>query len=199
MHHFNRPKISNNSLIRDQKSNKHIANGCKKLVHTFKREAVQFFCGKKPCRKSLTAGSPSGGSNVNWLQTWPQGRGHVTFWGLRFPVSHEKPDAKGPYCSWSNRLLVLIFIATNNNIRKYVIWPPTLSSSVSYFNLIPNTKGSVPAHIQAPSCGLRKRGTFECFKLTLKYPDIRWSTFFIVWSDFSSDQLFLKIIKTKVC
>ena len=46
MHHFNRPKISNNSLIRDQKSNKHIANGYKKLVHTFKREAVQFFVAK---------------------------------------------------------------------------------------------------------------------------------------------------------
>ena len=44
--HFNRPKLSNNSLIRDQKSNKHIANGYKKLVHTFKREAVQFFVAK---------------------------------------------------------------------------------------------------------------------------------------------------------
>ena len=98
VHHFNRPKLSNNSLIRDQKSNKHIANGYKKLVHTFKREAVQFFCGKKPCRKSLTAGSPSFGSNVNCkLQTCPQGRGHVTFCGLPFAVSHEKPDAKGPY------------------------------------------------------------------------------------------------------
>ena len=43
MHHFNRPKLSKNSLIRDQKSNKHIANGYKKLVRTFKREAVQFF------------------------------------------------------------------------------------------------------------------------------------------------------------
>ena len=46
MHHFNRPKISNNSLIGDQKSNKHIANGNKKLVHTLKREAVQFFVAK---------------------------------------------------------------------------------------------------------------------------------------------------------
>ena len=43
VHHFKRPKISNNSLIGDQKSNKYIANGYKKLVHTFKREAVQFF------------------------------------------------------------------------------------------------------------------------------------------------------------
>ena len=70
VHHFNRPKISNNSLIRDQKSNKHIANGYKKLVHTFKREAVQLFVAKKPCRKSLTAGSPSCGLHVNCkLQT----------------------------------------------------------------------------------------------------------------------------------
>ena len=53
VHHFNRPKISNNSLIRNQKSNKQIAIGYKKLVHTFKREAVNFCC-KKPCRKSLT-------------------------------------------------------------------------------------------------------------------------------------------------
>ena len=43
---LNRPKLSNNSLIRDQKSNKHIANGYKKLVHTFKREGVQFFVAK---------------------------------------------------------------------------------------------------------------------------------------------------------
>ena len=55
------------------------------------------FCGKKPCRKSLAAGSPSCGSNVNCkLQTLPQGRGHLTFYGLRFEVSHEKRDAKGP-------------------------------------------------------------------------------------------------------
>ena len=32
----------NNSLIRDQKCNKHIANGYKKLTRAFKREAVQF-------------------------------------------------------------------------------------------------------------------------------------------------------------
>jgi len=46
VHHFYLPKISNNSSIRDQKSNKHIANGYKKLVHTFKREAVEFFAAK---------------------------------------------------------------------------------------------------------------------------------------------------------
>ena len=33
-------------MIQDQKSNKHIANGYKKVVHTFKREAVQFFVAK---------------------------------------------------------------------------------------------------------------------------------------------------------
>ena len=46
MHHFNRPENSNNSLIRHQKSNKYIANGYKKLVHAFKREAVQFLVAK---------------------------------------------------------------------------------------------------------------------------------------------------------
>ena len=46
VHYFNRPKISNNSLIRDQKSNKHMANRYKKLVRTLKREAVQFFGAK---------------------------------------------------------------------------------------------------------------------------------------------------------
>ena len=52
-------------MIRDQKSNKYIANGYKKLVRALKREAVQFLVAKKPCRKSPTAGSPSCGSNVN--------------------------------------------------------------------------------------------------------------------------------------
>ena len=61
----------------------------KKLVRAFKREAVQFLVAKKPCRKSLTAGSPSCGSNVSCkLQTWPQGRGHVTFSGLRFSMKN---------------------------------------------------------------------------------------------------------------
>ena len=94
------------------------------------------------------------------------------------------------YCSSSNRLLVSIFATTNDNICKNVISPPTLSRSVSYLNWISNRKSSVPAHIQALSSGLRKRGTVECFKPTLKYPDIRWNTFFILWCDFSSDQLF---------
>ena len=72
MHHFNRPKLCNNSLIRDQKSNKHIANGYKKLVHTFKREAVQFFVANSK-----------------------RDHDHVTFCGLPFAVSDEKRDAKG--------------------------------------------------------------------------------------------------------
>jgi len=33
-------------MIRDQNSNKDIANRYKKLVHTFKREAVRFFAAK---------------------------------------------------------------------------------------------------------------------------------------------------------
>ena len=46
VHHFYRPKNRNNSLIRDKKSNKHIANGYKKLVGAFKCETVQFLVPK---------------------------------------------------------------------------------------------------------------------------------------------------------
>ena len=47
------------------------------------------FSGKKPCRKSLTTGSPPWGSNVNCkLQMRAQDRGHVTFCGLRFPMKN---------------------------------------------------------------------------------------------------------------
>ena len=46
LHHFYRPKNRNNSLIRDQKSNKNIANGYKKLLRTFKRDTVQFLVAK---------------------------------------------------------------------------------------------------------------------------------------------------------
>ena len=60
-------------MIRDQKSNKHIANGYKKLVRSFKREAVQFLVAKILAVNDLqllTAGSPSRGSKVNCkLQT----------------------------------------------------------------------------------------------------------------------------------
>ena len=43
-----RPKNRTKSLIRDQKSNKHIAVGYKKLFRAFVREAVQFLVPKKP-------------------------------------------------------------------------------------------------------------------------------------------------------
>ena len=39
-------KNSNNSLIQDQTSNRHTANGYEKLVHACKREAVQFLVAK---------------------------------------------------------------------------------------------------------------------------------------------------------
>ena len=39
-------------MIRDQKSNKHIADTYKNLFRAFNREAVQFLVAKKPCRKS---------------------------------------------------------------------------------------------------------------------------------------------------
>ena len=63
--HFYRPKNRNNSLIRVQKSNKNIASEYKKLLCAFKREAVQFL-EAKTLPKSLTAGSPSCRSNVNY-------------------------------------------------------------------------------------------------------------------------------------
>ena len=43
-----RPKNRTNSWIRDQKSNKHIADGYKKLFRAFVREAVQMSVPKKP-------------------------------------------------------------------------------------------------------------------------------------------------------
>ena len=74
-------KNRNNSLIRDQNSNKHIADGYKKLLRAFKREAVQFLVAKNltyhwkpllPFKLELK------------LQTRPQDRGNVTFCGLWF-------------------------------------------------------------------------------------------------------------------
>ena len=65
------------------------ADRYKKLFRAFKRETVQFLVAKTPCRKSLTAGSPSGRSNVNCKpQTLPQDRGHVTFCGLCFSMKN---------------------------------------------------------------------------------------------------------------
>ena len=93
VHHFNRPKISNNSLIRDQKSYKHIANGYKTLVHTFKREAVQFFVAKNLAvyyyhwKPFLRFKREVQSANVT-ARPWSRDI-------LRFAVSREKPDAKG--------------------------------------------------------------------------------------------------------
>jgi len=91
VHHFNRPKISNNSLIRDQKSNKHIANGYKKLVHTFKREAVQLFVAKNLAVNHLPLEA------LPAVQTWTanckRDRKAVVTWhfavcGLPFPTKN---------------------------------------------------------------------------------------------------------------
>ena len=84
---LNRPKHRNDSLIRDKKSNKHIANYYKKLVRAFKREAVQFLVAKNlAVNHSPLEALPA---VQTWtLQTWPQGRGHVTFCGLRFPMKN---------------------------------------------------------------------------------------------------------------
>ena len=60
---------------------------------------------KKPCPKSLTAGSPSCGSNVNCkLQTWLQGRGHMTFCSLRFPK--KNPMLKIPNNFYFNTMVI---------------------------------------------------------------------------------------------
>ena len=91
MHHFNRPKIGNNSLIRDQKFNKHIANGYKKLVHTFKREAVQIFVAKNLAVNHLPLEA------LPAVQTWTanckRDRKAVVTWhfavcGLPFPTEN---------------------------------------------------------------------------------------------------------------
>ena len=89
MHHFNRPKISNNSLIRDQKSNKQFANRCKKLVHTCKREAVQFFVAKNLAINHLPLEA------LPMVQTWTANckrdskavvMWHFVVCGLQFPM-----------------------------------------------------------------------------------------------------------------
>ena len=47
------------------------------------------FSGKKPCQKSLIAGSPSCRSNLNYkLQTRQQDCGHVIFCGLRIAMKN---------------------------------------------------------------------------------------------------------------
>ena len=77
------------------------------------------FSGKKPCCKSLTAGSPSCRSNVNCkLQTRPQDRRHVTFCGLRFSMKNLKLKV-------SNRshFTGQLFVPTRKDIRE--IWTAT--------------------------------------------------------------------------
>ena len=95
VHHLYRPKNRNNSLIRDQKSNKHIANGYKKLVCVFKREDVQFSVATKNLavnHLSLEA--------LPAVQTWTANcerhRKAVFRWHFAVAVCsfHEKPDAK---------------------------------------------------------------------------------------------------------
>ena len=46
VHHLYRPKNRNNSSIRVKKSNKYIADGYKKILRAFKREAVQLLVAK---------------------------------------------------------------------------------------------------------------------------------------------------------
>ena len=91
MHHFYPPKNRNNSLIRDQKFIKHIANGYKKLVCAVKREAVQFLVAKNLAVNHLPLEA------LPVVHTWTA---NVTAkpWSrdiLRFAVFHEKPYAKG--------------------------------------------------------------------------------------------------------
>ena len=47
VHHFYRPKNRNNSSSRVTKSNKHIADGYKKILRAFKREAVELLVAKR--------------------------------------------------------------------------------------------------------------------------------------------------------
>ena len=74
-------------MIRDQKSNKHIADGYKKLFRAFKREAVQFLVAKNLAVSHLTLEA------LPAVQTWTanckgdcktMGTGHYVVCGLRF-------------------------------------------------------------------------------------------------------------------
>ena len=76
-------------MIRDQNSNKHIANGYKKLVHTLKREAVEFFVAKNLAVIHLPLEA------LPAVQTWTANCKRDRKAVLRFAVSHEKRDAKG--------------------------------------------------------------------------------------------------------
>ena len=82
-------------MIRDQKSNKHIADGQKKLTPAFKREAVQFLGAKDLAVSHLQQ------EHLTVVQTWTanckRNRKTVSRDILRIAVFHEKPDGKGLY------------------------------------------------------------------------------------------------------
>ena len=78
-------------MIRDQKSNKHIADGYKKLFRAFKREAVQFFVAKNLDVSHLTLEA------LPAVQTWTANcksdrktlvTGHFVVCGLRFSTKN---------------------------------------------------------------------------------------------------------------
>ena len=78
-------------MIRDQKSNKHIADGYKKLFRAFKREAVQFFVAKNLAVSHLTLEA------LPAVQTWTANckshrtavvTGHFVVCGLRFSTKN---------------------------------------------------------------------------------------------------------------
>ena len=100
VHHFNRPKLTNNSLIRDQKSDKHIANRYKKLVYTFRREAVLFFVAKNFAVNHLPLEALP--AVQRWTANCKRDRKAVVTWnfavcGLQFPVKNVMLKLPGPY------------------------------------------------------------------------------------------------------
>ena len=76
-------------MIRDQKSNKHIADGQKKLIPAFKREAVQFLGAKNLAVSHLQQVRPFL-SFKHELQTANATVRpcHMTFCGLRFSMKN---------------------------------------------------------------------------------------------------------------
>ena len=94
-------KNSNNSLIRDQNSNKHIADGCKKLFRAFKREAVQFLVAENLAVSYLPLEAPTAVQTCTWTASAtarPWSRDILWFVICGFPW---KPDARGLY--WRNQ------------------------------------------------------------------------------------------------
>ena len=90
-------------MIRDQKSNKHIADGYKKLFRAFKREAVQFFVAKNLDVSHLTLEA------LPAVQTWTancksdrKNRGRGTFCGLWFAVCGLRFSTKNLMLKVSN-------------------------------------------------------------------------------------------------